>query len=281
MRAKVLAKVGDKTITLGEYAATLERMNEFERLRYQSPDRRRLLLDEMIEVELLAGEARRRGLDELPETRARVRQILRDELLREARRELPRPEELPASEVRAYYEAHRAEFQEPERRRVAHLEVANKARAEELLEKAVGASPKDWGRLVREQSLDRRASLALGDPLEFAGDLGIVAKPGVDGGENPRVPEPLREAVFRIDEIGGVFPELVEASGTFHIVRMLGKTGARQRSLSEAESAIRVRLLEQRARKLEQRLEQQLRKRFEVTVDQKALEKLELPEKAK
>jgi len=39
--ALVVAKVGDRTITLGDYAATLERMDQFDRLRYQSPERRR------------------------------------------------------------------------------------------------------------------------------------------------------------------------------------------------------------------------------------------------
>src|SRR5512147_645373 len=65
---QVLAKVGDRDITLGEYAETLERMDPFERIRYQSPDRRKQLLNEIIQVELLAEEAKRRGLDKTPET---------------------------------------------------------------------------------------------------------------------------------------------------------------------------------------------------------------------
>src|SRR5438128_6367199 len=50
--AKVLAKVGDKTITLGDYVAALEHMDQFDRMRYQSPERRKELLGEMINVEL-------------------------------------------------------------------------------------------------------------------------------------------------------------------------------------------------------------------------------------
>ncbi|HEX3854123.1 MAG TPA: hypothetical protein VHW01_24335, partial [Polyangiaceae bacterium] len=76
---QVLAKVGDREITLGEYAETLERMDPFERVRYQSADRRKLLLNEIIQVELLAEEAKRRGLDKQPETQERLRQILKDE----------------------------------------------------------------------------------------------------------------------------------------------------------------------------------------------------------
>src|SRR5690606_15490405 len=42
-RQAVLARVGERTITLGEYVATLERMDPFERLRYQSAERRKQL----------------------------------------------------------------------------------------------------------------------------------------------------------------------------------------------------------------------------------------------
>lgn len=280
LRGKVLARVGKREITLGEYAATLERMNEFERLRYQSPDRRKLLLEEMIQVELLAQEARRRGLDKQPETQARLRQILRDEVLRKAREALPKPEEIPVSEVRAYYDAHQAKFQEPERRRVAHLEVLNEKEATELLKKASTASPKEWGRLVGAHSVDRSRSTAIGDPDEFAGDLGIVAKPGVAGGENPKVPEPVRAAVFQISKIGEVYPDLVRVGNSFHIVRLIGKTDARTRSVQEAERAIRVRLLEERAKKLEAELERELRAKYPVVLDEQQLAKLKVPKQA-
>jgi peptidyl-prolyl cis-trans isomerase C len=73
LAARVLAKVGAREITLGEFAATLERMDPFERLRYQSAERRKQLLDELIDLELLAEEradrpraARRRGAPKRP-----------------------------------------------------------------------------------------------------------------------------------------------------------------------------------------------------------------------
>ncbi|HEY3593957.1 MAG TPA: peptidylprolyl isomerase, partial [Polyangiaceae bacterium] len=131
--AEVLAKVGDKTITLGDYAATLERMDQFDRLRYQSPERRKELLDEIIDAELLAQDARKKKLDEQPETRQAVRQILRDALLTDARKGLPAPADIPESEVRAYYEAKRESFREPERRRVAHIAVKDKDTAAKVL----------------------------------------------------------------------------------------------------------------------------------------------------
>jgi hypothetical protein len=277
LAAKVLARVGDREITLGEYAATVERMDQFERLRYQSPERRKQLLDEIIKVELLAAEARRRGLDKRPETQERIRQILRDEVVKEARDSLPPPAQVPESEVRAYYDKHRDEFREPERRRVAQIVMSDEAKAKQVLALALKATPMEWGRLVQLHSLDKPPKPSPSTPLELAGDLGIVSAPGDARGENPKVPEPLRKAVFQIEKLGGVFPELVRHGDRFAIVRMTGKTDARDRAFAEAERTIRVAILQQRIREAEERLEKELRTRFPVKIDETALSRVKVP----
>ncbi|MFO7179289.1 MAG: peptidylprolyl isomerase [Pseudomonadota bacterium] len=274
---QVLARVGNRTITLGDYVATLERMDSFERLRYQSPERRRMLLKEMIDVELLAEEARRRGLDKLPETEERLRQALRDELLKELRREVPSPNDLPEADVRKYYEENRADFDEPERRRVSHIAVASRAEAEKLLAQARTMSAAEWGKLVRERSRAKTPKELGTLPVELAGDLGIVGPPGHPRGGNPRVPEPLREAVFKIDPKESVYPQVVEHEGKFHIVRMSGRTEPRSRSFAEAERTIRVALVQKLVKEREAALEKELRERYPVTIDDAALSKVKVP----
>jgi parvulin-like peptidyl-prolyl isomerase len=277
---QVLARVGDVKITLGDYAASLERMDSFERLRYQSPDRRRLLLNEMIDLELLAQEARRRGLDKKPETEERLRQLLREELLRQIRREVPAPNDLPPADVRKYYDEHKAEFDEPERRRVAHISVANRAQGEALLAKAKGANAADWGKLVLENSLDKGSRVLGAAPPELAGDLGIVGPPGHPRGANPRVPESLRAAVFKIEKVGEVYPELVSEGGAFHIVRLTSRTDARERTYEAAERTIRITLVQELVKQREQSFEQELKQKYPVNVDEAALAKVHVPKPA-
>src|SRR6185369_16204549 len=137
--ARVVAKVGDRTITLGEFARTLERMDQFDRLRYQSKERRRELLEEMIDVELLAGEARRTGLDKDPDAQDAIRLILREAILAEAHKGLAPPGSIPDQEVRAYYEKHGDKFTEPERRRVAAIVMKDKKEAAKVLKEALKA----------------------------------------------------------------------------------------------------------------------------------------------
>jgi parvulin-like peptidyl-prolyl isomerase len=274
---RVLAKVGDREITLGDFAATLERMDPFERLRYQSADRRKQLLDELIDLELLAQEARRRGLDQQPETQERVRQMLRDELLAQVRATAPSPNDISEADARRYYDEHRDDFREPERRRVAHIALGSEAEARAVLEKALTASPADWGKLVAEKSRDGKTKPSESLPPELAGDLGIVGPPGHPRGQNPRVPEPLREAVFEIDKVGGVLHRPIAAAGGFHVVRMTGKTDARDRTFADAERSIRVALVQEKIRSREAELEAELKKKYPITIDEQQLATIPVP----
>jgi peptidyl-prolyl cis-trans isomerase C len=274
-----LAKVGGKTITLGDFAAVLERMDPFERLRYQSPERRRLLLEELVKVELLAQEARRRGLDKDPDVVLRRDQALRDELRRHWQRKGPTPESISEAEARAYYSARRAEFSDPERRRLAVIELGSKAKAALVLKLAQQASPSQWGLLVERHSIAKRPKVEPPEPLEFAGEVGIVSLPG-EKGDSGEVPEAVRRAGFQIAEQGGVHPEVVEASGRFFVVRLLGKTPPRERTFAEVERTIRVALVEEKLKAKEIAFAEELRQRYPVKVDSEALRALELEPKA-
>jgi parvulin-like peptidyl-prolyl isomerase len=277
MAAKTLAKVGDRTITLGEYAATLERMDSFERMRYQSPDRRKRLLDEMIDVELLAQEARRRGLDKSEETQERVRQILRDQLLQDVRKSAPSAKDVPEADLHAYYDAHKDEFAEPERRRVSAIVVDTPAQAKTVLAKALKATPTEWGALVDQFSTQRGARSVPTQPAERAGDLGNVAPPRPPPGAQPPGPAPGREAAFKVAKVGDTYPSVVEADKKYYVLKVTSKTDARARTFEEAQRAIRTAVVQSRVDEKEQALEKDLRSRFPVKVDEAALEKMPMP----
>lgn len=277
LAARVLAKVGSRQITLGDFAATLERMDPFERLRYQSADRRKQLLNELIDLELLAEEAKRRGLDKQPETQERTRQMLRDELLAQVRGSGGSPSDVSVADAHQYYEQHRDDFREPERRRVAHIALATEAEAKAVLEKALNATPAEWGKLVAEKSSDLKSKPSPTTPPELAGDLGIVGPPGHPRGANPQVPEALRAAVFEIEKLGGVLARPIAEGGRYHLVRMTGQTAARDRSFADAERSIRVALVQDRIRAREAELEAELKQKYPVTIDEAQLARIPLP----
>jgi hypothetical protein len=267
--AQVLARVGDHTITLGDYVKAVQHMDQFDRMRYQSPERRRELLQEMIDIELLADEAHDKGWDKDPTTEQEIREVLRDAMLKRAAAGAPGPNDIPEDDVRAYYEAHKADFRDPERRRVAAIVLPTEAAATPVLDAAKKATPAQWGDLVRAKSVDPQAKANV--PVDLAGDLGFVSPPGDPRGANTRVPEAVRAAVFEVGDKGEVLGRVVPAEGKFYVVRLESKTDPHERSLEDAERTIRVKLAQDRMRAKEDALLAELRAQFPVQIDEAAL----------
>ncbi len=268
--AKVLARVGDKTITLGDYVATLEHMDQFDRLRYQSPERRKELLNEMINIELLAAEARAKGYDKDPTAQQDQRNILRDALLVEARKGAQTPDEIPEAEVRAYFDAHRADYRDPERRRVSVIVLKDEATANAVLDQAKKTTTAaQWGELVRAKSIDAQAKANV--PVDLAGDFGMVTPPSDTHGESLRVPPEVREALFAIPQVGGIFDHVVKSGDKFYVLRLSQKSDAHDRAFAEADRGIRVKLAQDKIHAKEDELLTTLRAQYPVQIDDNAL----------
>jgi hypothetical protein len=249
--AKVLVRIGDRSITLGEYAAALEHMDQFDRMRYQSPEE--------------------------------IRAVLRDALLKEARKTAPKPQDIAPDEVQAYYDAHHADYRDPERRRVSVIALSTAAAANLVLDQAKkGLTAAQWGELVRSKSIDPGAKGAGPNaPVDLAGDLGMVSPPGDTRGANPRVPEEVRAAVFQIGKVGDVLPSVVKAAdGRFYVVRLTVKTDPVERTREDADRSIRVKLSQDKLRAAEDALLAQLRTKYPVQIDDNALAtvKVDLPD---
>jgi hypothetical protein len=274
---QVLARVGDRTVTVGDFVAALEHMDQFDRMRYQAPERRQELLGEMIDVMLLADEAREKGYDKDPIAQQEFREILRDAMLKKAREGAPTPSTIPEVEVRAYYEAHRDDFHDPERRRVSVIVLSASGTANAVLEAAKKATALQWGELVRTKSVDAQAKG--NTPADLAGDFGFVGPPGDPRGANPRVPDEVRTAVFEIANAGEVLPRPVAARGMYYVVKWTHKTEPQDRTFEDAQRAIRVKLAQDRIRAREEALLDDLRGQYPVQIDEAALGevKVDLP----
>jgi DNA-directed RNA polymerase subunit F len=293
--AKVLVKVGDKTITLGDYVAALEHMDAFDRMRYQSPERKKELLTEMINVELLAQEARAKGYDKDPQTQEDVRAVLRDAMLANARKAATPAAAIPESDVAAYYAAHKEDFHDPERRQLSVVVTTSEAAAKAVLAQATGAkgglTAAQWGDLVKTKSVDPNAKANV--PVDLAGDIGWVSPPQANGGsrgDNPRVPDAVREAAFSVAKPNDVVDHVVKvqappapgepAGPRYYVIRVTHIQPPVERTLAEADRAIRVRIAQDAVHAKEQELLTQLRAKFPVQIDDNALAnvKVDLPD---
>lgn len=272
-KTMVLAKVGQRTILLGDFAELLESMDEFDRLRYQSPERRKELLNELVNVELLAQEAERKGYDKDPETAQEVRMVLRDALLRELHKADTAPTDIPTAEARAYFDAHLADYTDPERRRVSAIVLRDEPMAKTVLAKAQKAKTAvEWGQLVRQFSTDAQAKSDV--PADLAGDMGLVSAPGQERGSNPRIPEAVRVAAFTLSEVDTVADRVVAADEKFYVLKVTQKQDARARGFEEAKRSIVVKLASDRALAKEKELLATLKGKLNVSIDEAELAKV-------
>src|SRR5262249_34284751 len=117
----VVANVGDETITADEVRQRLNETSPFLRARYNTLDRKKEFLENMIRNELLAQEAVRQGYDKSPAVREQMKRAMVQELIRHQLDSKLSGTDIPDEELKKFYDAHIDEFVKPERARVLHI----------------------------------------------------------------------------------------------------------------------------------------------------------------
>ena len=258
--SQVLVKIGERTITVGEFADRLAEQSPYLRARYNSPERRREYLDNLVRFELMAAEAERRGLDELPEVQRTRKQVMIQQMMKDRFEDQIQLSDITDEEIRRYYEEHADEFNKPEQVRASHILVKNRAAAQRLLTqiKQQEADVNYFRRMAEEHNEDAVTR-------DRFGDLRFFSRPG-EGEDGETVPDAVAEAAFSIEQIGKVHPRLVQTDAGYHIVKLTGRRAALHRSLEEARRPIQNRLWRERR---EQRISEFLeRLRREANVEE-------------
>lgn len=161
-------------VTADELKKKLDEQSPFVRARYATLDRKKEFLENLIRFELLAREARARGLDKDPEVQETLSKIMVQKLVRQAfDDEKAKPSD---DEVRKYYDAHVDEFVKPERIRVSAVlfnapagspqRAAKSAEAKKALARVKSEGQKNplaFSNVARELSEDAPTKASGGD----------------------------------------------------------------------------------------------------------------------
>jgi peptidyl-prolyl cis-trans isomerase C len=261
---EVLAKVGDRTITVGDFADRLASQSPYLRARFESPERRKEFLDNLVRFELLVYEAKRLGYGEEPAIVRARRSAMIQQMVK---KEVDEPLEglkITDEEVQAVYDANPLEFDRPGQVRASDIFIEDRARANELLVRAKKADLAGFRRLAREESDDEKTKANGGD-LHFFEATGEGDPPAA-----------IREAAFSVKTVGTVYPKLIESGNGFHIIMLTGKRPALKRTYEQAKRAIRHRLTRERKDAAMEALTKRLREDVEVQVDYAALESIKV-----
>jgi len=237
-RARVYARVGEATVTVGDIEDAIAAQSPFLRARYQDREKLQELAQSLVRFELLAREAARRDYDENAAVVRSRKQNAVQQLIRREFDDRITPESITDEQIQAYYEAHEDEFRRPEMVRVSHIQFLTREAALEVLEQARAADARTFRTLAREHSTDTETKLR-------GGDLRYFDREGrIQGARNDdrRVASGLVEAAFALETLGEVTTEPVEVDGKWSIVKLTGRRAAEERSLEQAGQGIRIRL---------------------------------------
>jgi hypothetical protein len=270
-RDQIVARVGDRSMTVCDFARRLAGQNPYLRARLNTPEARRALVRAWVDGELLALEARTRGLDNDPSVRNAVLSQLARQVESEVRAGVA-PAEVSEADVERYYREHISEYETPEQVRFSHIVLSSRADADRVLAEAQRVAGDDaaWRNLVRSNTRDESTR-------ETGGDVGFVGREG-----SAQVPAELAQAAFRLRNVGEVLGEVVQSAHGganhgpgFHVVRMIARREALRRSLDDVRRAIRNRLFEERNDQAQsnavRELVARLRRDNPVQVDEAAL----------
>lgn len=273
-----VAKVADTVINADELGEALAKRTKSLGAT-ATPDLRQQVLDELIHEKTLLARARSKGLDKDPELVRRWERMVVAKYMATHKPDADKQRAPTAAEVEQFYKEHAAEYQRPERIRVALIQVKGsvkateekraelRARAEKVL--ALAQAPDaNFAELARLHSEDHATRYS-------GGDGGWMER----GQTPPSWPKELADAAFILQTTGVVAP-LVEAGGSFYVLKLLERQAAGVRPLVEVRDRIVHTLKEQQRVANEERFYAEQRAGLNIEINQAALQAVPLPASA-
>lgn len=274
--ANVVATIGDLAVQVEDLSDALAKRSHALGAESATKELRGKILDELIREKTLLARARAEGLDKDPDLVRRWERMVIAKYEALHKPDAEKQGAPSAVEIEEFYHKHLAEYQRPERIRVGLIHIKGsakatdekraelRARAEKIL--ALAQAPgADFTELARLHSEDRATRYT-------GGDGGWMER-----SQSPSWwPRELAEAAFHL-EISGSFAPLVEAGGSYYVVKLLGRQPAGTRPLAEVRDPITRLLKEEQRRAGEDRFYAEQRAGLAIEINETVLETVPLP----
>ena len=273
-----VARVGDHRITVAEYRAKMDEQAPVIRARYNTLEKKKEFVDNLVRFELLNQEARKQGLDKDPAVRAILDKVLVQELIRRQMEAASKATDIPEADLKAYYQSHIDEFVRPERVRLGVIVLATsktdsqaaKVRSDaakvvaDLRKAQPAASAGMFADAARNRSSDA-ATQAMG------GDTGFKTRDELA----KQYGQPVADATQALKAVGDLAGP-VETERGLVIVRLAARQLGFDQPFDSVKPRIASRLqLEKRSKVMDEYVAS-LRKSAKVEIDEAVLDKVEV-----
>src|SRR2546425_5479279 len=273
----VVAEVGDEKITADEVRQRLNETSPFLRARYNTLERKKEFLENLIRNELLAQEAQRQGFDKSPAVKEQMKRAMIQELIKKQLDERLSGADIAEADLKKFYDAHLDDFVKPERARVFHIllaakdakeKVAAKKHAADLL-KEIEAREKKGEVNAFQATAMKESKDQLSAPM--GGDLRFLSKDELAKAYNSQ----LADAAFSLKNPGDKAGP-VETTAGVELVKLQVKTVALNRSFDESKESIRRRMARERRSREYDDWMKKLRENAKVSINDTELDKVQV-----
>ena len=280
----VVAEVGDEKITADEVRQRLNETSPFLRARYNTVERKKEFLENMVRNELLAQEAIRQGYDKSPAVREQTKRAMIQELIKHQLDSKLAGTDIPEEELKKFYDAHLDDFvaagitsAEDLRARVFHIFLpAKDARERAEAKKKAAALLKDIDAREKKGEVNAFQSAAIKESKDalsapLGGDLRFLSKDELTKAYNAE----LANAAFELKNPGDKTQPFDTPAGV-ELVKLQVKTVAMNRSFEESKEPIRQRMARERRSRDYDEWVKKLREKTKVAIHEQELEKVQV-----
>ncbi len=275
-KGPAVAKGNGITITADEFKARLDEQSPFIRARYTTLDRKKEFLDSLIRFEVLAREAEKQGLAKDPDVQNTLKKIMVQKLVQKNFQDPGSATDVPEPDLQKYYDSHKEEYVRAKRVRVAavvwsapqgspdrakKLATAQKALAKLKVEEKKNTLA--FAQLVAEYSEDAATK-------GMAGDLQFKTQEELE----KAVSKEVSDAAFKLKP--GETSGIVQSPQGLYLLKYTGEQPEMNRTFDQVKAQIANKLHREKKTKEFDEWLKNLREQAKITVDDKALEAIEV-----
>ncbi|MGM0556688.1 MAG: peptidyl-prolyl cis-trans isomerase [Myxococcota bacterium] len=266
-----VAIVNGEVITHDEFQRRIQQLAPFARARLSSIEQRKKYLDSVVQFEIMADEAEKRGYGDDPAVLQAMKDVMIRKMIQEEVRERVSMSDITEDEVEQYYREHRGEFRKPESRRIALLLVDTQEEAQNIRASLIENQPEAQDQRVLEF---RKMAANLTTDREAAregGDVGWIEHPDA----RPKRIKLSRE-VFKLEQ-PGVITEPFRLRDKWALATYFNKRSGSDKKLEDVRESIRETLYADKKKEARDAFIAELQKDARVEKHQDVIESVEAP----
>ena len=262
------------SITAAEFKARLDEQSPFIRARYNTLERKKEFLDNLLRFEVLAKEAQRQGLDKDPDVQLTLKKVMVQKLVQKTFSDQDAAGKVPEADQKAFYAQHQDDFVRPLRLRTYLILIQAPAAGPERARKLAAAravlarlhadekkNPMAFVAVAREKSDDAATK-------PFGGDLNFKSHDELEKAWG----KAAADAAFALKD--GETSGVVETPRGFAFLKVQGRQEAVDRPFDTVKAQIAQRIYRERLTKEFDEYVKKLRDDAAVKVDDAELEKV-------